>query len=86
MAERLKARVCKTLGLNIPRQFESDSHLFSGETMTRLTPEIVKNTIVTVICVLTIVMLATALIVGEVNEPEVLQGGDIQHAMETGQF
>jgi len=35
--------------------------------MTRLTPEIVKNTIVTVICVLTIVMLATALIVGEVN-------------------
>ncbi len=54
--------------------------------MTRLTPEIVKNTIVTVICVLTIVMLATALIVGEVNEPEVLQGGDIQHAMNTGQF
>lgn len=54
--------------------------------MTRLTPEIVKNTIVTVICVLTIVMLATALIVGEVNKPEVLQGGDIQHAMNTGQF
>jgi hypothetical protein len=54
--------------------------------MTRLTPEIVKNTIVTIICVLTIVMLATALIVGEVNEPEALQGGDIQHAMDTGQF
>ena len=71
---------------NIPRQFESDSHLLQGETMTKLTPEIVKNTIITVICVLTIVMLATTLIVGEANEPEVLQGGDIQHAIDTGQF
>ena len=71
---------------NIPRQFESDSHLLQGETMTKLTPEIVKNTIITVICVLTIVMLAIALIIGEVTEPEVLQGGDIQHAIDTGQF
>ena len=54
--------------------------------MTKITPEIVKNTITTVTCVLTIVMLATALIIGEVNEPEVLQGGDIQHAIDTGQF
>jgi|SanBayMetagenome_1026888.scaffolds.fasta_scaffold194419_1 hypothetical protein len=54
--------------------------------MEKLTAEIVKNTIVTVICFLTIVMLATALIVGEANEPEVLQGGDIQHAIDTEQF
>ncbi len=54
--------------------------------MAKLTAEIVRNTIITIICVLTIVMLATALILGEANEPEVLQGGDIQHAIDTGQF
>lgn len=54
--------------------------------MKNINTEVIKNTIITVICVITIVMLATVLIVGEVNEPEVLQGGDIQHAIDTGQF
>ena len=54
--------------------------------MVKLTAEIAKNIIITVICFLTIVMLATALIVGESNEPEVLQGGDIQNAIDTEQF
>ena len=54
--------------------------------MVKLTAEIAKNIIITVICFLTIVMLATALIVGESNEPEVLQGGDIQNAIDTEQY
>jgi hypothetical protein len=54
--------------------------------MVKLKAEIVNNTIVVIICVLTIVILTTILVVGEPKESEVLQGGDIQHAIDTEQF
>ena len=54
--------------------------------MKKLTAENINNTITVVICVFTIVMLAVILVTGELNEPEALQGGDIQHAIDTGQF
>lgn len=54
--------------------------------MKKLTAENINNIITTIICILTMVILTTILVFGGFNEPEVLQGGDIQHAIDTGQF
>jgi hypothetical protein len=67
MAEWLKARVCKTFG-EIPRQFESGSHLFIGDCI--MDTKQVKKVI---------------MFIGD-TEPEVLQGGDIQNSIDTGQY
>ena len=69
---------------NIPRQFESDSHLLHGEHMKKINVENINNIMTVVICVLTIVILTVVLIIG--GNEKVLQGGNIAHAIETGQY
>lgn len=52
--------------------------------MKKLAAENINNAITVIICVLTIVILTTVLVVG--GKEKVLQGGDIAHAIQTGQY
>ena len=81
MAEWLKARVCKTFG-EIPRQFESGSHLYYLEVynMQEQTKKLIANTLIIII----ILVFAVGILLGEI-ETTPLQGGDIQHSIDTGQ-
>ena len=83
MAEWLKAGVCKTFG-EIPRQFESGSHLLYiiGDYIMDI--KRVKKVIANLVAITVIVLFGIILFVGETN-PTMLQGGDIQHAIDTSQ-
>ena len=86
MAEWLKARVCKTLGVtsrvssNLTRTFKQES------VMKKLNAEIVKNIIATIIAFGTLLILALAIVSGSQKKNTELQGGDIEHAIQTEQY
>ncbi len=82
MAEWLKARVCKTFG-EIPRQFESGSHLFIGDYI--MDTKQVKKVIATTLVIVVMIFFGVIMFIGD-TEPEVLQGGDIQNSIDTGQY
>ena len=83
MAEWLKARVCKTLGVtsrvssNLTRTFKQES------VMKKLNAEIVKNIIATTIAFGTLLILTLAILSGSRKKNTELQGGDIEHAIQT---
>lgn len=54
--------------------------------MKGITRETIDNITTVVICVITIVMLTVILVFGNSDAQQELQGGDIQHAIDTGQF
>lgn len=83
MAEWLKAGVCKTFG-EIPRQFESGSHLFYIIGDYIMDSKQVKKVAANSIAIIVIVLFGIIIFIGE-TEPTVLQGGDIQHAIDTVQ-
>ena len=54
--------------------------------MKKINAEIVKNIIATIIAFSTLLILALAILLGSMKKNKELQGGDIQHAIETGQY
>jgi len=83
MAEWLKAGVCKTFG-EIPRQFESGSHLFYIIGDYIMDVKQVKKVTANSVAIIIIILFGIILFIGE-PELTVLQGGDIQHAIDTAQ-
>jgi hypothetical protein len=54
--------------------------------MQKLNREIIKNIIATTIAFGTLLILALTIIFGSIKKNKELQGGDIKHAIETGQY
>jgi Ca2+/H+ antiporter len=54
--------------------------------MKKINAEIVKNIIATTIAFSTLLILALAIVLGSIKKNQELQGGDIKHAIETGQY